>query len=192
MSNVCRHCQIPCWWRCLSTLQMVLCFDVSTKYAHDCSAQISGLWWYPKSNHPWGDDESVHDVKSETDRWQTDRPRYIIYRCNFMFYHSFNWPYEGQRSPSRMFVEDRNLLPRKSLPRRIQAVNRGDLGFTKNSMSTWWVQALMGAHRLRHPDHSARALCHNDRNCRHLIDEIHHVAVMLCSTLQNFTAQIWS
>ena len=62
---------------------------------------------------------------------QTDR------RISSILYHSFNWPYQEQRSPSRMFVEDRNLLPGKSLSRRIQAVNRGDLRWTQMSHDQW-------------------------------------------------------
>ena len=76
---------------------------------------------------------------------QTDR------RISSILYHSLNWPYQEQRSPSRMFVEDRNLLPGKILSRRIQAVNRGDLGFTTNTNVTWSV-AFMCAGK-NYPSH---------------------------------------
>lgn len=98
-----------CSWLHTSDLRVVMTSEDQTPI---------GRWWFCSECKIW--DRQLADR-------QTDRPRDVIYCFIFMFYHLFNWRYEGQRSPSRMFVDDRNLLLRKSLPRRIQAVNRDDL-----------------------------------------------------------------
>lgn len=128
MINVCRHYEILCWWWCLSTLQMVLCWCLF----RECSWLLSSNLRVMMSS----EDQTIHEEMMSlfiNVKFGADRARDMNYYFKFMFYNSFNWTYQGQRSPSRILVEDRNLLPRKSLPRRIQAVNRGDLGFTKST-----------------------------------------------------------